>query len=88
MTREASTAYWAGAAAWTAIATAGPARAALLGAPEQGQIGFLPANSPVADDIQWLHNVILFRVPGRASGANQGCGFGATAARSTPSAAA
>ncbi len=62
MTREASTAYWAGAAAWTAIATAGPARAALLGAPEQGQIGFLPANSPVADDIQWLHNWVLLPV--------------------------
>ena len=56
MKREASTPYWAGLAAWTATATAGPARAALLGAPEQGQIGFLPANSPVADDIQWLHN--------------------------------
>ncbi len=62
MTREASTASWAGAAAWTAIATAGPARAALLGAPEQGQIGFLPANSPVADDIQWLHNWVLLPV--------------------------
>ena len=39
-----------------------PRDAALLGAPEQGQIGFLPANSPVADDIQWLHNVILLPV--------------------------
>ncbi len=62
MKREASTPYWAGLAAWTATATAGPAHAALLGAPEQGQIGFLPANSPVADDIQWLHNVILLPV--------------------------
>ena len=62
MKREASTPYWAGLAAWTAMATAGPAHAALLGAPEQGQIGFLPANSPVADDIQWLHNVILLPV--------------------------
>lgn len=39
-----------------------PARAALLGAPEHGQIGFLPANSPVAGDIQWLHNAILLPV--------------------------
>ncbi len=62
MTREASTAYWAGAGAWTAIATSDPARAALLGAPEHGQIGFLPANSPVADDIQWLHNAILLPI--------------------------
>ena len=62
MTREASTAYWAGAVAWTAIAISAPARAALLGAPERGQIGFLPANSPVADDIQWLHNAILLPI--------------------------
>ena len=62
MTREASTPYWAGVAASTAIAAAAPARAALLGAPEQGQIGFLPANTPIADDIQWLHNWILLPV--------------------------
>lgn len=62
MTREASRPYRAGVVAWTTIATVAPAQAALLGAPEQGQIGFLPANSPVADDIQWLHNVILLPV--------------------------
>jgi cytochrome c oxidase subunit 2 len=39
-----------------------PARAALIGAPEHGQIGFLPANSPIAGDIQWLHNAILLPV--------------------------
>ena len=37
----------------------GSAQAATLGAPESGQIGFLPAASPVAGDIQWLHNAIL-----------------------------
>ncbi len=62
MKREASTPYWAGLVAWTATATAGPAHAALLGAPVQGQIGFLPANTPIADDIQWLHNAILLPV--------------------------
>ncbi len=62
MRREASIPYWAGVVALTAIATAGPARAALLGAPEHGQIGFLPANTPIADDIQWLHNAILLPI--------------------------
>ncbi|RBP11903.1 cytochrome c oxidase subunit 2 [Roseiarcus fermentans] len=42
-----------------AAAATQPSRAALLGAPESGQIGFLPANTPIAGDIQWLHNAIL-----------------------------
>ncbi len=52
----------AGLAAATTLAACVPARAALLGAPESGQIGFLPANSPIAGDIQWLHNAILLPV--------------------------
>jgi len=42
-----------------AAGMAGAAKAALVGAPEQGQIGFLPANSPIQYDIEWFHNVIL-----------------------------
>jgi cytochrome c oxidase subunit II len=61
-TGGASTLYRAGVVAWTAMAAAGPARAALIGAPEQGQIGFLPAITPVADDIVWLHNWILLPI--------------------------
>jgi cytochrome c oxidase subunit II len=61
LTKAGSIPFRAGVLAWAAIA-AGSARAALLGAPEQGQIGFLPANSPIADDIQWLHNAILLPV--------------------------
>ncbi len=34
----------------------------MLGAPERGQIGFLPAAGAIADDIQWLHNAILLPV--------------------------
>jgi cytochrome c oxidase subunit II len=49
-------------AAWAAASAATPSRAALLGAPERGQMGFLPAASPVAGDIQWLHNAILLPV--------------------------
>ena len=38
------------------------AAAELIGAPEPGQMGFLPANSPVQDNIEWFHNVILMPV--------------------------
>jgi cytochrome c oxidase subunit II len=38
------------------------AGAALLGAPEQGGIGFLPGNSQIADDLMWFHNGILLPV--------------------------
>jgi len=41
---------------------AGSARAAILGAPVPGQIGFLPANSPIQADIEWFHNAILLPV--------------------------
>ena len=59
---RASIPFRTGLATGLAIVAAGPSRAALLGAPEQGQVGFLPANSPVASDIQWLHNAILLPV--------------------------
>jgi cytochrome c oxidase subunit 2 len=38
------------------------AGAALVGAPEQGGIGFLPGNSQIADDMFWFHNWILLPV--------------------------
>jgi cytochrome c oxidase subunit 2 len=41
---------------------AAPCRAALLGAPQSGHIGFLPANSPNQVDIEWFHNVFLLPV--------------------------
>ncbi len=40
----------------------GWARAAIIGAPEPGQIGFLPANTPIQSDIEWFHNAILLPV--------------------------
>lgn len=43
-------------------AIAGPSRAALLGAPEPGQIGFLPANSIIQSNIEWFHNDILLPI--------------------------
>ena len=44
------------------ISAAGAARAALLGAPEPGQMGFLVANTPIQADIEWFHNDILLPV--------------------------
>jgi len=44
------------------IAGISTGKAALLGAPESAQIGFLPAASSIAGDIQWLHNAILLPV--------------------------
>jgi cytochrome c oxidase subunit II len=41
---------------------AGSAKAAIIGAPVQGGIGFLPANSPIQYDIEWFHNGILLPV--------------------------
>jgi cytochrome c oxidase subunit II len=38
------------------------AGAAMIGAPHQGGIGFLPSNSPIADDMFWFHNWILLPV--------------------------
>jgi cytochrome c oxidase subunit 2 len=52
----------AGFAAFAAGAIPGEARAALLGAPESGQIGFLPANTIVQSDIEWFHNAILLPI--------------------------
>jgi cytochrome c oxidase subunit 2 len=52
----------AGAAAFAASAAFSPARADVFGGPEPGQIGFLPAASENAIDIEWLHNWILLPV--------------------------
>ena len=52
----------AGATALVASAVASPAAAALVGAPQPGQIGLLPANTPVQADIEWFHNAILLPV--------------------------
>jgi cytochrome c oxidase subunit 2 len=42
---------------------AGAARAeAIIGAPQPGQIGFLPANSSIQADIEWFHNALLLPV--------------------------
>ncbi len=38
------------------------ANAAIIGAPVPGQIGFLPANTPIQSDIEWFHNAILLPV--------------------------
>ena len=48
--------------AYLASAASSPARAAVFGGPEPGQIGFLPAVTENAEDIQWLHNWILLPV--------------------------
>ena len=49
--------------AWVSASfMAGSARAAIIGAPEPGRIGFLPANSPIQYDIEWFHNAILLPV--------------------------
>lgn len=40
----------------------GSAKAAIIGAPEPGRIGFLPANSPIQYGIEWFHNAILLPV--------------------------
>src|SRR5271165_3046408 len=55
-------AVWAGVVGLVASVPAGSARAAILGAPAPGQIGFLPANSPIQSDIEWFHNAILLPV--------------------------
>jgi cytochrome c oxidase subunit 2 len=52
----------AGFAALMASVLAGSAKAALIGAPQPGHIGFLPANSPIQSDIEWFHNVFLLPV--------------------------
>ena len=52
----------AGAAALAASVAAGSAAAAVVGAPQSGEIGFLPADSPVQSDIEWFHNAILLPV--------------------------
>jgi cytochrome c oxidase subunit II len=57
-----SLAIRAGLVALAASAIPGAASAALLGAPEPGQIGFLPANSIVQSNIEWFHNAILLPI--------------------------
>ncbi len=52
----------AGVAGLGASLLAGVARAAIIGAPQPGQIGFLPADSPIQSDIEWFHNAILLPV--------------------------
>ena len=52
----------AGLAALAANAIPGAASADLVGAPRQGQIGFLPANTIVQSDIEWFHNDILLPI--------------------------
>ena len=50
---------------WAALAmvmAASAAKAELIGAPVPGQMGFLPSNSPVQDNIEWFHNDILMPV--------------------------
>jgi cytochrome c oxidase subunit II len=46
-------------AALLAGGTAIAAKAELLGAPVPRQMGFLPANSPIQEGIEWFHNDIL-----------------------------
>jgi cytochrome c oxidase subunit 2 len=48
--------------AFAATAFGAAARAELLGAPHEAQIGFLPANTPIQSDIEWFHNWILLPV--------------------------
>ncbi|HLX99114.1 MAG TPA: cytochrome c oxidase subunit II [Roseiarcus sp.] len=38
------------------------AGAALVGGPHEAGVGFLPSNSPIADDLVWFHNAILLPV--------------------------
>src|SRR5271168_5379240 len=57
-----SSAIKAGLAALLASLIAPRAGAAILGAPEQGGIGFLPANGQNAEDMFWFHNWILLPV--------------------------
>jgi cytochrome c oxidase subunit 2 len=52
----------AGGAALGATAALTPARAEVFGGPSEGGIGFLPAVTDLAADIQWLHNWILMPV--------------------------
>jgi cytochrome c oxidase subunit II len=60
--RVRSNAIRAGLGALLASLIAPKAGAAIVGAPEQAGIGFLPANSQIAEDIFWLHNGILLPV--------------------------
>ncbi len=50
------------AAALSAGLAASKAAAQVVGAPTEGGIGFLPANSEVADGMFWFHNSILLPV--------------------------
>ena len=52
----------AGVSGLAASLLAAPASAAIIGSPEPGHIGFLPANSPIQSDIEWFHNAILLPV--------------------------
>jgi cytochrome c oxidase subunit II len=46
-------------AAIVAVAATIAAKAELLGAPVPRQMGFLPSNSPIQDEIEWFHNDVL-----------------------------
>jgi cytochrome c oxidase subunit II len=57
-----SSAFRAGVGGLSAAFLTGSTNAAIIGAPEPGRIGFLPANSPIQYDIEWFHNTILLPV--------------------------
>ena len=60
--RVRSNAIGASLLALSASLIAPKAGAAMTGAPHEGGIGFLPANSPIAEDMFWFHNWILLPV--------------------------
>ena len=60
--RVRSNAIGVGLAAALAPLIAPKAEAALVGAPHQAGIGFLPSNGQIADDMFWFHNWILLPV--------------------------
>ena len=55
-------AFRAGVVGLWAVLLAADAKAAIIGAPEPGGIGFLPAVTPIQADIEWFHNVFLLPV--------------------------
>src|ERR1700722_5563642 len=52
----------AGLAAVLGTLAAPKAGAQIFGGPKPGEIGFLPANTEIADDMFWFHNSILLPV--------------------------
>ena len=60
--RVRSNAIRAGLAALATALAVSEAGAQMVGGPEDGGIGFLPANTQIADDMFWFHNWILLPV--------------------------